>query len=220
MRYLFIVAIILSFSSTLLAQDNKPDKALCLVCALKGETELEKVRAHSTHEGKAYYFCSKGCKKEFDADPVGYMPPVLPRPAPDFVVETLEGKDVSLKDFEKKLVILDFWASWCTPCLEIMPELQKLYEQYGDKGLAVMGVSIDEGKDSMKKINKFLKKVDISYPVFWDAKNSPAWYQFNVKAIPALFLIDENGQIVAQWTGIIDHAALDAEVASRMNASK
>ncbi len=220
MRYLFIFALLFSFSSTFPAQDKKPDKALCMVCALKGETELEKVRAQSAYEGKDYYFCSKGCKKEFDADPVGYLPPVLPRPAPNFVVETLKGKDVFLKDFENKLLILDFWASWCTPCLKIMPELEKLYEQFGEEGLAVIGVSIDEGKDSKKKINKFLKKVDVSYPIFWDAKNAPAWYQLNVKAIPALFLIDENGQIVAQWTGIIDHAALAAEVAKRMNTGQ
>ena len=102
MRYFaLLLIIVLALPATLLAAEQIPAKALCSVCALKdGETEWEKVKAHSEHDGKAYYFCSENCKIEFDADPVAYLPPVLPRPAPAFVVEMLEGKDKKLEDLK------------------------------------------------------------------------------------------------------------------------
>ena len=101
MRYCnFLFLIVLASSATLIAEAQIPAKALCSVCALKGgETELEKVKAHSEHDGKAYYFCSENCKKEFDSDPVAYLPPAFPRPAPACVVEMLEGGDKALGGF-------------------------------------------------------------------------------------------------------------------------
>ncbi len=218
MRYFYLLCTILLFDpAILIAQKQQvPDKALCVVCALKGETEPEKVKAHKEHDGKTYYFCSKNCKEEFDADPVAYLPPQLPRPAPGFVVETLDGSSASLKDFENKIVLLDFWATWCKPCLENMPCLQQLYNSYSDKGFVVLGISIDEGEDRVKKIKKFIDKAGISYPIFSDAKHTPAWHIFKVKAIPALFLIDGNKQVVAQWTGKIDHNQIKNEVINRV----
>ena len=217
MRYFFLFTIFLIDPGILTAQKQQvPDKALCVVCVLRGETELEKVKAHKEHDGKTYYFCSKNCKEEFNEDPVAYLPPQLPRQAPDFVVETLDGGSVSLKDFENKIVLLDFWATWCKPCLVNMPRLQQLYDSYSDKGFVVLGISIDEGEDSVKKIKKFMNKTGISYPIFSDANATPAWHVFKVKAIPALFLIDGDGQIVAQWTGEIDHNQIRNEVINRM----
>ncbi|MCY3765670.1 MAG: redoxin domain-containing protein [Gemmatimonadetes bacterium] len=200
-------------SAPLLAESRIPDKALCSVCALMGgETELEKVRTHSEHDGKSYYFCSKDCKKEFDSDPIAFLPPVFPRPAPAFVVETLEGADRAVADLEGKVVLLDFWATWCEPCLETMPRLQKLHDANSGKGLEVWGVSIDEDKNRVDKIRKMIYKLGISYPIFVDAKPTPAWYRFRVKAIPAMYLIDRDSQIVAQWTGNIDFVDVEKEV--------
>jgi peroxiredoxin/YHS domain-containing protein len=219
--YLFCVLYFLSPSLLQAEQGAIPEKALCVVCALKeGQTEFEKVKAHSSHEGKAYYFCSDGCKKEFDLDPAGYLPPQLPRPAPAMVVETLTGEDVALESFKGQWVLLDFWATWCKPCVEMMPELQKLSETYADKGLVVLGVSIDEDKNRIKKIERFVDKVGVSYPIFSDAKQDPAWHMFNVKVLPSLFLIDQDGQIVAQWIGKIDHKKVRDEVVSRMDDQK
>jgi thiol-disulfide isomerase/thioredoxin len=171
-QFVLLPFLILALSITLTAQErNLPDEALCTVCALRGETEPEKVKAHTDYEGKTYYFCSKNCQKEFEAEPLAYLPPQLPRAAPAFVVETLDGRDVSLNDFENKIVLLDFWASWCKPCFEMMPKLQELYDAYSDKDFVVLGISIDEGDDRVKKTKKVVDKL----------------------------------QIVAQWTGKIDH---------------
>jgi len=215
---LVLLAGLLIYPAQIAAQEEPvPKKALCTVCALKGgETEEEKVKAHSNHAGKAYYFCSADCKVEFDADPAGFLPPVFPRPAPAVVFETLGGADRSLEDFKGKMVLLDFWATWCKPCVEMMPQMQALHDTYVDKGLVVAGVSIDEGEDRVKKIEKFLRKVEVSYPILSDAKQNPAWHQFNVKAIPAVFLIDENSQVVAQWTGKVEHQEIRDEIAGRL----
>lgn len=214
----FFSLIILASSAMLFADAQIPDKALCSVCALKGgETEWEKVKAHSEHDGRAYYFCSKDCKIEFDSDPLAYLPPVLPRPAPAFVVEMLEGKDKALGDLKGKVVLVDFWATWCKPCLQTMPRLQKLYSAYADKGFEVLGVSIDEDKNRVKKIKKRVDKMDISYPIFIDTKQIPAWYLFKVKAIPAMYLLDRKSQIVAQWGGKIEYKEVEKEVLKQLD---
>jgi hypothetical protein len=77
-------------------------------------------------------------------------------------------------------------------------------------------VSIDEDKDRVEKIKKMVDKMDISYPIFVDAKQTPAWYQFKVKAIPAMYLLDGESQIVAQWTGKIDYEEVEKEVLRRL----
>ena len=218
MRYCnFLFLIVWANSAALTAETQIPDKALCSVCALKsGETELEKVKARSEHDGKAYYFCSENCKTEFDSDPVAYLPPVFPRPVPAFVVEMLEGEDKASGDLQGNVVLVDFWATWCEPCLETMPRLQGLYSAYSAKGFDIMGVSIDDDKDRVEKIKKMVAKLDISYPVFVDAKQTPAWHQFKVKAIPAMYLLDRESQIVAQWVGKIDYEEVEQEVLRRL----
>ncbi len=218
MRYWrFLFPIVLAGSAALMAEVQVPDKALCTVCALRGgETELEKVKAHSEHDGKAYYFCSEECKVEFDSDPVAYLPPVFPRPAPDCVVEMLDGGDMALEDMKGRVVLVDFWATWCKPCLETMPRLQELHGAYSDRGFDVWGVSIDEEKNRVRKIRRMVGKLEITYPIFVDAKETPAWYQFKVKAIPAMYLLDGESRIVAQWTGKIDYEELEREVLKQL----
>ena len=73
----------------------------------------------------------------------------------------LEGGDKALGDLQGKVVLVDFWATWCEPCLEAMPRLQKLYSAYSAKGFDVWGVSIDEDKDRVEKIKKMVDKMDI-----------------------------------------------------------
>jgi peroxiredoxin/YHS domain-containing protein len=212
-RSIVLLSIVLTVVVASAVSADTPEKALCAVCAVKGETSPEKVRAHAEHEGTTYYFCADHCREAFQADPVAYVPPTLPRPAPAFVVETLDGSDVALADLTGKVVLLDFWATWCKPCVKIMPEVQLLYDRYREHGFTVAGVSIDEGDDRIRKINKFLDRYDVSYPVYSDAKASPAWNEYRVKAVPAMFLIDRSGDIVAQWLGVVDHDAVAAEVA-------
>ena len=151
------------------------------------------------HEGKEYGFCSEKCAKAFTEDPVAYLPPVLPRPAPSFAVRDLKGGPVSKESLHGRVVLLDFWATWCAPCRKSIPELQTLHEKYVNQGFTVVGISIDDGDVAV--VDQFATSKKVTYPIAVDGEKDPAWEAFRVKAIPAAFLIDRKGNIVAQWTG-------------------
>lgn len=208
-------AILLSLLLPLLAAAGyaaAPKKEVCPVCKVhEGETEPEPVKATSVYKGKTYGFCSAECKKTFDEYPEAYVPPVLPRPVPAFTVKTLEGKEVSFESLAAgKPVLVDFWATWCAPCVKAMPELQRLHQRHAAKGFSVLGISIDEEHDKAKK---FAEKRKLGYPVYLDATATPAWSTFHVRAIPAVFLVDSRGRIVQQWLGKVDMREVEQAVA-------
>jgi peroxiredoxin/YHS domain-containing protein len=175
-------------------------KAQCLVCRVThGEAEDEEVKAVRTYEGVEYGFCSEKCAKAFDADPAAYIPPSFPREAPAFDLKDLAGEPITNASLEGTVVLLDFWATWCVPCKKSMPELQALHDKYAARGFRVVGISIDEGGAS--KVKKYVKSKKLTYPIAVDSEKSPAWEAFRVKAVPAAFLIDRAGRVVAQWTG-------------------
>ncbi len=194
---------------------QQPETAVCPVCHVnEGSNKLEKVVASSTHNGATYYFCSKNCKKIFDGDPEAYLPPVLPRPAPNFVVKKLAGEIIALEKFRGQVVLLDFWATWCKPCVKSMPALQQLHDRFSPKGFSVLGISTDA--NGAKHVPPFLTKHKISYPIFLDSTDEPAWEKYKVKVLPMLFLIDRKGQIVQQWTGEVDPQELERAIASHL----
>ena len=174
--------------------------ALCPVCRVtKGEAEEEAVKTVRTYAGVEYGFCSEKCAKEFMADPAAYVPPEFPRDAPDFTLTGLDGRQFSSESAKGGVVLLDFWATWCVPCRKSMPALQALHTKYGARGLTVLGVSIDENAEP--KVRKFVASKKLTYPIAIDSAKEPAWRAFRVKAVPAAFLLDREGRIVAQWTG-------------------
>lgn len=180
-----------------------PGKAVCRTCEVRGATHGEEdVVAWRDHEGKRYHFCSDDCAAAFDAFPAAYVPQVLPRPAPNATVSTITGAEFELDDLRGRVVLLDFWATWCKPCYEAMPLLAKLHAEYPDTNLAVLGVSIDE--NAKEVVPRFVDKKKLSYPIALDTSASPAWYAFAVASIPAMFLIDTEGSIVAEWRGRIE----------------
>ena len=179
------------------------EKAQCVVCkVMKGESEEEEAKAWRTHDGVRYALCSQKCAQEFDVDPLAYVTPSLPRPAPELSVADLQGTLLTWEGMKGKVVLLDFWATWCAPCRKSMPELQALHDRYGSRGFSVVGISIDEGRDAARKVKKFVDAKKITYPIGIHAGKTPAWERFHVRAVPAAFLVDQEGRIVAQWTGI------------------
>jgi len=193
------------------AMAQTPKTAICAVCKItEGATEPEKVTASSEYQGAKHYFCSQKCKEEFDADPAAYLPPVLPRPAPDFILQNLADEKIALENFRGKVVLLDFWATWCKPCAKSMPMLQKLHDQFAPKDFKVLGISIDE--NGGKKVKAFVAKHKIVYPILLDAEENPAWEAYKVKVIPMIFLVDRKGQIVKQWIGETDMKEVERAV--------
>ena len=195
-----------------------PAKAVCLVCkTMEGKAEEEPVKAVRSFDGKEYGFCSEKCAKTFMANPAAYVPPVFPREAPSFAVMDLDGKTITNKALQGRVVLLDFWATWCVPCRRSMPGLQALHDKYSDRGFSVVGVSIDEGGPA--KVKKFVQSKKVRYPIAMDSATTPAWDAFRVKAVPAAFLIDRDGRIVAQWTGAApDEKELEAKLEELLHA--
>ncbi|MEO5617224.1 MAG: redoxin domain-containing protein [Candidatus Eisenbacteria bacterium] len=187
---------------------SAPRSAVCLVCAVKeGATEVEAVKASRTYQGREYGFCSAACAKAFDADPAAFVPASLPRPVPGFKVRDLDGRLVSSASLRGKITLLDFWATWCVPCVKNAPELNRLHREWSGRGFQVLGISIDEG--GVKKVRPFLKRHAVKYPLVVDSEKPSAWSSFRVKAVPAAYLIDAEGNIVRQWLGRVDPAEVE-----------
>ena len=225
-RILRVVAMILTlagaFASSAHAADGAKKVAVCPVCHVReGSTHEEEVASFVVHEGKEYGFCNDGCAKEFKSDPIGYLPPVFPRPVPaaDMKLTDLAGAPVTWERFKGQVVLVDFWATWCVPCRKSIPEMSALHEKWSGRGFSVLGISIDE--DGAKKVKKFAAEKKIAYPVAIDAAKSPVWERFHVKAVPAAFLVDGGGRIVAQWTGVPPTAAaVEAKLAELLPAGR
>ncbi|MES2849692.1 MAG: TlpA disulfide reductase family protein [Bacteroidota bacterium] len=116
--------------------------------------------------------------------------------APEIALPGINGDTVKLSSFKGKVVMIDFWASWCGPCRKSNPHVQKLYEKFKDKGFEVLGVSIDNRKESwIKAIRKDkIKYTQVLDGEGWDANTA---VKFGVDAIPATFLLNKEGVIVA-----------------------
>ncbi len=119
-------------------------------------------------------------------------------PAPVFTLPDTEGKQVSLADFRGKYVLIDFWATWCGPCMEEMPNLVKVYAQYKDKNFEILGVSLDR-PDSKQLWQTVIRRDHLDWKQVSDLKwwNSNAALLYNVNSVPANFLVDPAGKIIA-----------------------
>lgn len=129
--------------------------------------------------------------------------------APDFSLETISGGGkISLKDFRGKVVLLDFWASWCAPCKRSLPELEKLEGRY--PGLKVLTVNID---DDRKKAQEFMRRIQLDLTVLYDAGKTVAG-TYELEAMPSALIIDQKGVIryVAAGYTEKDLESLEAEI--------
>jgi len=121
-----------------------------------------------------------------------------PIPAPNFTLEALNGKKVSLKDFKGKVVFLNFWATWCPPCIVEMPSMEALHKKFKDKGLVVIAVNSEEG---VKKVNKFIKKKGYTFLVLLDSDGTVTSDSYRAIGFPTTYLIDKHGNVVGKAEG-------------------
>ena len=118
-------------------------------------------------------------------------------PAPNFQLKNLDGQSVSLSDLQGKPILINFWATWCSPCVYEMPYLQQVYEEWSDKGLMVLAINIGE---SSAKVEAFMQSHDLSLPVLLDTKQDAA-QAYNIQYIPSTFFIDKDGIIQEKIVG-------------------
>jgi cytochrome c biogenesis protein CcmG, thiol:disulfide interchange protein DsbE len=130
--------------------------------------------------------------------------------APELGGKDLTGKTVSLASLAGKVVIVDFWATWCAPCKEEMPVLERLYQKYKGRGLVVVGVSVDEEAGN---VAPFIKKMKVSFPIVHDQGHKIA-DRFKPPKMPSSYIIDRKGIVryIHEGFHAKDAAVMEAEI--------
>jgi len=146
-----------------------------------------------------------GCRKS----PDGAGGELSPIPAPDFNLKKITGGRVKLADYRGKVVILNFWATWCPPCRMEIPDFVQLQKKYGEKGVQILGIGLDRGKE--KALLPFSGKYKINYPILIaDGRVSQAYG--GTPSIPTTFVINRQGQIVKKYIGYRPKSAFEADI--------
>jgi len=129
--------------------------------------------------------------------------------APDFELTSLDGKKVKLSDYRGKAILLNFWATWCGPCKVEMPWFVDLQRKYGNDGLVVLGVAMDDSE--APKIAEFASQMGVNYPVLLGTDKVSEQYG-NVEFLPTSFYINRDGKFVGKGVGLIDRKEVEANV--------
>jgi len=131
--------------------------------------------------------------------------PFVGAPAPEFVAKTVDGEGVALRDLTGKVVVLNFWATWCSPCREEMPALEARYERYRDQGLVVLAIDFDEPQE---EVRAFRDEFGLTFPVVMDP-GANIQQLYRVRGYPTSYFVDRSGTIQVQHIGVMSEDQLD-----------
>ena len=129
----------------------------------------------------------------------------------DLTLKDVQGKPFALSDYKGKVVVLDFWATWCPPCRKEIPGFIELYNRYRSRGLAVIGVSMDE---STSDIKRFAKHFKVNYPILLGAGRDDLERAFGSLPLPTAFVIGRDGRICAKHDGLTPKEQFEREIGS------
>ena len=139
------------------------------------------------------------------------------KPAPDFMLRDASGKSVSLSSFKGKPLLLDLWATKCGGCIKEIPSFIEIHHTYADKGLSVVGVSMDILYEDLKGpaeawslVNPFVEAHKVDYPILMG--DDGITKRYSVNALPVTYLIDRRGYIAATYVGVVDRANIEANI--------
>jgi thiol-disulfide isomerase/thioredoxin len=133
-------------------------------------------------------------KKPLEAEPIRHTL-VEGTQFPDFDEKDLAGKPLSLANYKGKVVLVDFWATWCAPCVRELPNTLKVYQKYHDQGFEIVGISLD---DDQPQLEKFLKENNITWSQYFDGKgtDNKLGLKYGVDSTPTFYLLDREGKII------------------------
>lgn len=173
-----------------------PFAALCAACIavvmVMKVNELNRVPLKTLDEMRA----SQPQEPPKPTDPA--LSPMDGKPLPDISFTAMDGKKVRLASFKGKVLFVNLWATWCAPCREEMPGMQKLYEQMKGENFEMIAISID--KDGMKAVSPFVKELGLTFPILLDVEQLAAG-PFHITGVPETFLVNQDGIILHHLVG-------------------
>lgn len=131
--------------------------------------------------------------------------------APDFELKTVEGKTVHLSDYVGKKVMLNFWATWCPPCKEEVPHMQKVYEEYKNQGVEILAVNVTNKEKGKEAVAQFVKEHELTFEVLLD-KEGVVGNTYQVLTLPTTYVIDTKGNMVDIIEGPMNEALMKKEI--------
>ncbi len=153
-----------------------------------------------------------GCGGDAETERTRPLPPLPGNPAPTWEARTLEGDPIRLADLRGEVVIINVWATWCTPCIREMPGLEALGRRFADEGLRIVGASVDRGS-AESEVRRFAEDLGLTFTIALDPDQS-VMNRFRTLGVPETFLIDREGTIAHRWIGEFD--PMDPEVLERV----
>ena len=189
---------------TMLGQMNRNEEALQLFKKLEAQTPNDPnvhQQLAGLHEKLGNTDLAKEHQRKGEPKPVLLREPELAmkligKVVPDFSATDLDGKPISLEQYRGKVVLLDFWAVWCAPCIAEMPNVKKVYDTYKDEGFDIIGISLDFDE---KRLRDYLKENDIPWRQVFSGKimDNPVALHYNVRSIPTQWLVGKDGSIIS-----------------------
>ncbi len=129
--------------------------------------------------------------------------------APSFTLPDLDGNQVQFSDYSGKIVILNFWASWCVPCRIEIPQLIDLYNRYRDRGVQVLGIAVDPA--GPEALRAFSDELNVNYPML--VGDEKTFYEFGgLVGLPTTFVIDQHGTILSRHMGLVDPSIFEKQI--------
>ena len=123
-----------------------------------------------------------------------------PVPAPDLTLETMDGRQINLADQNGKVILVNFWATWCAPCRREIPDLINLYSEMKDEGLMIVGIAVDQ--EGAKVVKPYVQKQDINYPIVLDPDQSTEKHFDAMYGLPTTYVVNTEGKIVRRVLGV------------------
>lgn len=160
----------------------------------------------------ALVFClfATGCNSELErVKAAALKPPQKRNPAPDFTLKDADGRTVKLSDYKGKVVLLNFWATWCGPCRLEIPWFMDFEQKFKDRGFAVIGVAMDD--EGWEIVKPYIEKMKMNYRVVIGDEMTAVRYG-GIDAMPSTFIIDKDGKIAAVHVGLVSKGSYQNDI--------